>query len=423
MFPLLTRMLTGTGTKDFDQTQLDRRIDSETGGISVSQFCQPKRVSGTVSKLDDPVMLMMLRGKATKDKIPILLDIMQDVLLNSRLDNKKRAIEMLKEMKVGLEQSVITNGQSYAGSRTAGRRSLTGYIGEATSGLTYIRNIATLLADAQSDWPKVQARLEALRELIVRKGGAVINLTGNKEILDASKLPVSGFIEKLPAVGAEKQKLADIWDKSKQLPDRNEGFSMPTQVNYVVKIVPLIEEGEPLKGSFSVASKFLSLGYLWDRVRVMGGAYGGGMSFNPNSGVATFSSYRDPNLAATLAIYDQAGDELVELVSKMTDTQLTEAIIGTVGDLDTVMTADRKGYTSMQHYLTGLTTEDRQRWRDEVLSTSREDLLDFAQRLKKIKENGSIAVFASQAALESANDELPESDKLVTEPAILSNSS
>jgi len=155
----------------------------------------------------------------------------------------------------------------------------------------------------------------------------------------------------------------------------------------------------------------------------MGGAYGGGMSFNPNSGVATFSSYRDPNLAATLAIYDQAGDELVELVSKMTDTQLTEAIIGTVGDLDTVMTADRKGYTSMQHYLTGLTTEDRQRWRDEVLSTSREDLLDFAQRLKKIKENGSIAVFASQAALESANDELPESDKLVTEPAILSNSS
>mmetsp|Transcript_64393 Transcript_64393/g.112423 ORF Transcript_64393/g.112423 Transcript_64393/m.112423 type:complete len:1091 (+) Transcript_64393:80-3352(+) len=418
LIPLLTRMLTESGTTDLDEVQLGRRIGSETGGLGVSTFTSVKSGHGTLADMNDPLMYLMARGKATKDKIPNLLGLVKNVLLDSRLDNKKRAIEILKETKTRQETAVITAGQRYGGSRLSARHSLLGYLGEATGGLTYMRNLASLLEEAEADWPKVQARLEAMRSMIVQKGDVVINLTGNREVLDSAKPTMEEFVGQIPASGTKGTKLADSWSASKLVPIKNEGFSVPSQVNYVVKGAPIFEPGEAIKGSYSVASRFLSTGFLWDNVRVMGGAYGGFTQFGASSGIASFLSYRDPNLADTLSIYDRAADVLEEEAANLSDEDLLTAIIGTVGGLDRPMTADTKGYVSMVRHLTGETTEDRQRWRNEVIDTSKEDLLEYAKKLRAVKASGSTVVFGSQAALDSANEVLPADDKLEVEPAI-----
>merc|ERR1719352_2116083 len=148
--------------------------------------------------------------------------------------------------------------------------------------------------------------------------------------------------------------------------ETNEAYAITTQVNYVAAGCRLFEPGEVCNmGAFGVVARFLSRGYLWDNVRVVGGAYGGGCSLNPRSGGFNFSSYRDPNVQGTLDIYAKSADALEEM--ELTEDALEQAIVGAVGDLDSPMNSQQKGSVALTHYLTGVTTETRQQYRDEVL--------------------------------------------------------
>merc|ERR1711871_312927 len=420
LLPLLTRLITETGTATLSEVELQRQIGSTTGGIAASTYLDAPSVPGTLADLNDPVMYLMIRGKATKERAGHLFSIFGDVVLNCRLDNQKRTVEILKEMKVQRETSVITAGHSYGATRLAARHSLLGYIGEVTGGLTFTRRLASLLALAESDWSNLQTRLEALRARMVHKGKMVVNLTGSKDVLAAAEEAAAPFLAQLPAAPAapsDRLKLADRFSKDHLFPSHNEGFSVPSQVNYVVKGAQVVSPGEAIRGSYSVASRYLSTGFLWDHIRVMGGAYGGFARFSAGSGRASFLSYRDPNLADTLSTYDRAPEVLKAEAVKLSEKDVLQAIIGTVGDLDSPMGPDAKGFVSMQRHLTGETTEERQRWRDEVLSTTAADLLDFAKRLESIQQ-GSAVVFGSADALAKANKALPSERQLHIEAAI-----
>ena len=265
----------------------------------------------------------------------------------------------------------------------------------------------------------MQKRLEALRDSIVAKGNVVVNLTGSKDVLEAAAPVVESFISAIPAAPQTcGPKLAQQFSAGDLLPMVDEGFSVPSQVNYVVKGAQVLKDGDKVSGAYSVASRHLSTGFLWDNVRVMGGAYGGFSRFGGANGRATFLSYRDPNLADTLSLYDAASSVLAEEADKIDSDDVLQAIVGTVGDLDSPMSPDSKGFTSMCRYLTDETDEARQRWRDEVLATSAADFKAFAQKLEAIKEEGSVVVFGSQTALEKANESLPQQRKLKIEPAI-----
>merc|ERR1712046_39314 len=210
--------------------------------------------------------------------------------------------------------------------------------------------------------------------------------------------------------------LAATWSPDKLSQMENEGFTVPSQVNYVVKGGPLYEPGEHVSGSSSVVSRFLSLHYLWDNVRVMGGAYGGFARFSETSGRFVYMSYRDPNLKKTLDIYDKAPEALLE--SEISDGDILQGVIGAIGDLDSPLSPDQKGYSSMIQYLSGESATDRQKWRDGILQSSEKDFKDFAERLKRVSEHGSVAVVGSQSALETANAEMEvESKKLKIDKA------
>ena len=114
----------------------------------------------------------------------------------------------------------------------------------------------------------------------------------------------------------------------------------------------------------------------------------------------SFSSYRDPNLQGTLDIYAKTVDVLGAL--EMSDDALEQAIVGAVGDLDSPMSPDAKGYRAMGWFLSGMTTEARQAYRDEMMATTRDDFASFGERLKAATFHA--AVFGSAEAIEKAND-------------------
>jgi Zn-dependent M16 (insulinase) family peptidase len=185
---------------------------------------------------------------------------------------------------------------------------------------------------------------------------------------------------------------------------KKEGLAVPAQVNYVGKGANLYELGYEYDGSSEVIVAYLRTAYLWEKIRVQGGAYGAFSVFDDASGVFTFLSYRDPNVAATLQNYDKAAAFLKGLDStRLSDNELTKAIIGTIGDLDAYQLPDAKGFTSMMRYLTNRTEAQRQKARDEVLSTNGEDFIAFGEVLERVARSNAVTVLGSQTALESAN--------------------
>ena len=416
--PLFTRLLMEGGTTSMDEVTLQRKIGAETGGIGVSLFSDTKATGGVVSgtQPNDALLYLMMRGKATTEKVPVMLDLMTDILMNANLNNKKRAVEMLKESKIRKEQSVITSGHTYAASRLAARHSFLGYLGEVTGGITSVRAAGGLLNEAENNWDALHARLCKIRDAIVRRNGMIVNLTGDDKVLSSALPDVNSFLDKLPVQDSPAtNNLAATWSSDKLAKMENEGFTVPSQVNYVVKGGPVLSPGEPVSGSSSVVSRFLSLHYLWDNVRVMGGAYGGFARFSETSGRFVYMSYRDPNLKGTLDIYDKAPDALLN--AHVTNDDILQGVIGAIGDLDSPLSPDQKGYSSMVQYLSGESPADRQKWRDEVLGTSESNFKDFATNLQKVTDAGTVAVVGSQAALDDANAALPTEQKLKVDKA------
>lgn len=136
----------------------------------------------------------------------------------------------------------------------------------------------------------------------------------------------------------------------------------------------------------------------------MGGAYGGFCRFSAASGVFSYLSYRDPNVKGTLDNYDNAAQHLQQL--ELSPAELSQAIIGAVGDLDRPMQPDQKGFASLQQFLAGETAEERQARRSELLATTAADFHAFGERLEQLKADGSVHVIGSAAAIEGANEQL-----------------
>jgi len=186
----------------------------------------------------------------------------------------------------------------------------------------------------------------------------------------------------------------------------NEALVVPTQVNYVCKAANLYEDaGYSLSGSSYVISKLLGTTWLWDRVRVSGGAYGGFCDFDTHSGMFTYSSYRDPNLLKTVDVYDGTVDFLRSL--DLTSDELSKSVIGTIGDIDAYQLPDAKGRTAFMRHILGVSDEERQKRREEVLGTTLRDFHAFADVLEAVRDKGHVVAVTSAEKLEAANVERP----------------
>jgi Zn-dependent M16 (insulinase) family peptidase len=420
LLPLFSRMLMEAGTSKYDLTTLSRKIGSSTGGISVAFQSDLKTTAGKVGDPDAVLLFLLIRGKAVQENVPVLFELFSEILQGADFGNQKRAVEMLKESKVRKESAILSAGHSFAATRLAGRSSFLGYLGEVTGGLTSVRGAGALLNTAESDWASVQSRLERMRLAIVQKGreGTIVNLTGDKALVTDSLTSVKTFLGGLQTRSSDAVlPLVQRWSKDQLLPRQNEAFVMPSQVNYVALGGQILNPGDSVKGSYTVASRYLSTGYLWDQVRVLGGAYGGFARFSAATGRFVFMSYRDPNCLNTLNTFDNTATALSE--AELSSEELLQAIIGTVGDLDSPMTSDQKGFVSMMQYMSGESAEERQQWRSEVLQTGSQDFQEFAQHLSMLRETGTVAVFGAQGAIDIANEKLPANRRMIVDQALV----
>lgn len=385
------RALLEMGTETEDYVKLAQRIGKSTGGI------RGESVAATVFGSRESVTKLFLRGKATVGQASELLNILHDILLTTKFDNKERFKQIVLEEKGGMETMLIPRGHIFTNKRLNAQFSEAGWAQDQMSGIGYLFALRALEKEIEKNWSAVLAKLEAMREALVNRKALLCNVTLDAANWNAFKPQLDDFLGALP--------LTDFQPSSfdfRPAPQK-EGLVIPAQVNYVGKGANLYDLGYELDGSALVVNGYMQMAYLWEKIRVQGGAYGGFSSFDDASGVFAFLSYRDPNIASTLENYDKAGAFLKSLdSSRLTDKELTKAIIAAIGDLDAYQLPDAKGYTSMMRYLTGRTDEMRQEIREEVLSTNGEDFIAFGEVLEKAAQSDAVAVMGSQSAIESA---------------------
>ncbi len=389
--PLFGDALLEIGTEKEDFVKLSQRIGRKTGGIWMSPYTSAVRGS------NDPAAWLIMRGKATMDHADDLLNILRDVLLTVKLDNQERFLQMVLEDKAGQEAGLIPGGHSVAASRLRAHFDLADWAAEAMGGVSNLFFVRQLAQEVETNWPAVLQKLEAIRQHLLNRKAMFCNVTLDADNWDIFRPKLNAFVTDLPANPVS---LAP-WTPA-SFPSC-EGLTVPAQVNYVAKGANLYDLGYKLHGSIIVINNFLRSTWLWERVRVHGGAYGGTCSFSQHSGVFTFLSYRDPNLLDTLEVYDQTGKFLRELA--LTDSELTKTIVGAIGSMDSYQLPDAKGYSSLLRYLIGYTDETRQKIRDEILSTTREHFVNFADVLNRVKEKGQVVVLGSSEAIETANQQ------------------
>jgi Zn-dependent M16 (insulinase) family peptidase len=388
---IFARALLEMGTDKEDYVKLSQRIGKSTGGI------YGNAVSTTVRGSKENVSKLFMRGKATMGQSAELLNILKDILLNTKFDNRERLKQIVLEEKSGLESSLASSGHVYANSRVRAQFGGAGWVNDQLSGIGHLFALRELANDIDKKWPKVLKKLEDMQDALINSKSLICNVTLDAERWKTFKPHFENFIFALPEKDVE-LKPFDIESHIEK-----EGLTIPAQVNYVGKGANLYDLGYEFDGSAEVITAYLRMAYLWEKIRVQGGAYGAFSVFDSNSGVFSFLSYRDPNLDATLKNFDNAADYLKNLDAKsLNDNELTKAIIGTIGDLDAYQLPDAKGYTSMMRYLTGRSDDIRQKERDEILSTNGEDFIAFGEVLEKAAKTKAITVIGSQAAIESA---------------------
>lgn len=394
---LLGRALLETGAGEMDYVSMSQEIGKHTGGIGTTNLLVTKWGGG------DAAASFIVRSKALARKADKLFSLLQAVLSDAHLDNQERFRQIVLEEKAQAESALIPSGHRLVNLRLLSRLNRADRMSERINGLEQLFFLRRLAARVDTDWTGVLADLEAARAAVVDASKAIVNVTLDRKDFDDLRPAMERFVESLPRRTAQPAEA-----KATMLAPQVAGgapaptmelLTAPSQVNFVGAAYPLAAAGTHPSGAFLVAKKYLDTTFLWEKVRVQGGAYGGFSSYDLNSGTFAFLSYRDPNLEKTLDIFAEAADYLKNL--SIDGEELTRAIIGTIGAVDSYLLPDAKGFTSLVHFLTGYTQETRQTIRDQILAAKTADFKALGEAISSSRPLAVTGALASKQRVEA----------------------
>jgi len=388
--PLFGRMILGMGTKKRDYMEISKQLGIHTGGVHSWHFS-----SAPVADRHQVISYQFFSGKAVMEKLDTFFDLLGELLGDVSFDNHKRMVDIIRSTKADMEDSIVPHGNQYVLSRLQSYQSRLGQFDEMTDGITYFKFLEQLLERAEKDPSEVAGKYRQLADLLFTKENTLINITLEGKDYPNIKKKIDRLMEVIPnEISGEPVE----WNLE-PVPN-NEAFLTASTVQYVGKGANLYDLGFEYKGQFGALRSLLSTGFLWEKVRMQGGAYGSSNSFDFYTGDYGLVSYRDPNLSETLDIYDQIADFVANL--DFPDEELQKLVIGCMGKLDPPLTPDRRGSISMIDHLTGRTHAMKQKFREELLSTKLEDLKAYAGLFLKIKESGNVCVLGNEEKIKKS---------------------
>lgn len=382
---LLKAVLGNVDTEHYSYGDFSSELNRNTGGISCNvgaygDLKQPGQYTATFE----------VRSKALYEKLPFAFSMMEEMMLASRMEDEKRLYEILSEVQSRLQMTFQTAGHSMASLRSMSYFSPTAYFADLTGGVAFYQFIEALESRFESCAGEIMTKLQGLTTYIFRPENLIVSYTGQNESLENLKALVERLLAKLHREPVEKC----IWHSTPE--QKNEGLQTSSKIQYVARSGNFVKAGLPYTGALKVLRTILGYDYLWNNIRVKGGAYGCMNSYTRN-GDAFLVSYRDPNLAKTNEIFEKSVE--YTRTFDVSERDMTKYIIGTVSGMDTPMNPNAKGARSMGAWMTHLTFEQVQEERDQVLAAGCGQIRALAPYLEAVLAQNNLCVIGNEEKL------------------------
>ncbi len=386
-------------TEHYSYSDLFNEMNIVTGGMAAVN-----NVYSRIEDLDDHTVTLEVKTKALYENLKKAIELMEEVIFTSDFTDTKRLYEILAEAKSRLQSQMMHSGHSVAAGRALSYGSSTGVISEMLSGVPLYRLISELEGHFEERKEELVKKLSELSRMIFRPENLMVDFVGSRDGLALLEEPVRTLKEKLYTTPVEKGRFVPRVEK------RNEGFKTSGQVQYVCRAGNFRKRGLTYKGTLRALKVLMGYGYLWENVRVKGGAYGCMCTFG-KSGDCYFVSYRDPNLLKTIDVYERAAEAIAQFEAD--ERTMTQYIIGAVSDLDMPMNPAAKGLNSLSSYMTGLTKEIMQRERDELLNAKPEDIRELAEYIRAFMADEFLCVVGNGEKIKDAEGLFLHTENLV----------
>ena len=379
---LLGDLLTKISTSNYTYEELINKINTHTGGIgfSISSVIDKEKTSGF-----NP--LFNIKAKALVDKLPELSELISEIIQHTEFKEKNRILTVIREEKSRLENVIYNSGNAIASLRVLSYMSSKGIFDEKIRGLSYYKFLCSLEEDFDKQYENILQKLIEVKGLIFNSRALTISYTTERQYYDNIQEVIGNVVT--PMSSQELKKYSYAFKPEKL----NEGLTTEAKIQYVAKGFNYKSLGYSYKGAFRVVENILTLDYLWNKIRVIGGAYGVNVNILKDGNVY-ISSYRDPKLKATIDSYDSIGEYLRNFDGK--DREIVKYILGTVSRLDFPLTPSMIGEVSDSRFFAGITYEDLQKERDEILSLRAESIREIGNLFTEGMKEDYLCVLGNQ---------------------------
>lgn len=394
-----TNALGLVSTEKYSYTDLANATNIYTGGISTGTASHPD-----IKDRNNFVFKFEVKLKVLEKNLDKALELMEQMLLSSDFTDTKRLGELVAQIKARLQANLSSSGHLVAAMRSMSSFSRYALYQDELKGVAFYRSICRIEKELSESPKSVSDKLAAIAKKLFARNRMLISFTGNNEAYGNAKPSlekvIAGF-DKMSAVGNQ----AEVHFNTAK-----EAFIDASQIQYVAKTGDFICEGYEYTGALRLLRIILSYDYLWINVRVKGGAYGCMNTFL-RSGESYFVSYRDPNLSDTLDVYDRIPEYIKSFSPDERD--MTKYIIGTFSALDTPMNPEAKGSRSLSAYLEGITYEQIQKERNEILNAQPEDIRRLADLVEAVLKKDSICVIGNENMIKESAGLFENVEKLI----------
>jgi Zn-dependent M16 (insulinase) family peptidase len=345
------------------------------------------------------------RLKALRSNLRPALDLARKLLTEADFRDTGRLRDIVQELRNDQQASFIPAGHQYAALRAASRLSSAARREETWKGTTQLLALHELCGGLEGRLADLGASLETIRRRVIRTGGLTLNVTASREAFAEARGAVSALVDSLPSGEAGDGAPRGPRPRPDRSP-RAESLVTSTAVGYVARAVEGFRFEEERSAPQAVLGHLLSTGYLWESVRMEGGAYGASAHARSMDGVFLFTSSRDPHIVRTIRAFREALERTAE--RGVDARELDRAVIGVVSRDERPIDPGEKGFVALQRRLYGVTDTLRQARRSQVLGIRGADVQGTARSLLAAFDGGVTVVLSSKTAVDEAAREMAE---------------
>ena len=388
---LLCDVLGRLDTEPYKYADLSKYTSMYTGGITFNFSAVPAPTDCNRYQLEFEV-----HAKALTAQVPKLFRLLEAIALKTSFTDKARLQELVGTLLTDWDNNFFSRGQEVAKTRLGAYFSASARVDEQDY-LSYYQFLKDLNAHFEERASQVLQTLRDLTGQLFNKTECLMTYACESEARSQVYQQIVDFNGSLG-----ESKYAGKPAVILAAPGRNEGIETPGKVQYVTAGGNFREHGQEYTGAMLVLATMLRYEYLWTKIRIQGGAYGANALFS-RSGEMYFTTYRDPQLTASLDAFQGLPAWLRNL--KLTERELTKYVIGTISGLDTPLPVSYKTVrVAMQELGEGVTVAQRQKTRDEILDVQLADLQALAAPIAKVLADNYLCVVGGKQPIEAAGN-------------------